>query len=132
MGGVVLNALSGCSTGLHSYLVASSGGAISLNLNEYPELGQIGGAIEIEFNGEPGELVIVRISESSVVALSSTCTHLGCTVRKEPSFFRCPCHGSTYDLEGNVVRGPAEQSLERYPARMSNEQIIISLRNEQR
>jgi Rieske Fe-S protein len=131
VGGVVLNAFAGCSTGLQSYFVEAKGETISLSLDSYPELGAIGGAVEIEFSGDPGDLVIVRSGEHAIVALSSTCTHLGCTVRKEPSFFRCPCHGSTYDLEGNVVRGPAEHPLERYLAQLNGTQITISLRSDQ-
>ncbi len=61
----------------------------------------------------------------SYYAISGACTHLGCTVRKEPSFFRCPCHGSTYSLEGSVVRGPAEKALERYPVQFINNQLTI-------
>ena len=45
-------------------------------------------------------------------ALSGRCTHLGCTVRAQAGGgFICPCHGSTYDPEGNVTGGPAPQPL---------------------
>jgi cytochrome b6-f complex iron-sulfur subunit len=44
-------------------------------------------------------------------ALSLVCTHLGCTVEQKDNGFACPCHGSLYDDKGNVLRGPAENSL---------------------
>ena len=44
-------------------------------------------------------------------ALSLLCTHLGCTVESKPDGFACPCHGSMFDLQGNVTRGPAGKSL---------------------
>ena len=47
-------------------------------------------------------------------AISSVCTHLGCSVRKGGPGFTCPCHGSQYDENGRVVRGPAPQSLAWY------------------
>ena len=106
----------------------SGGGRISLSLQEHQELQTIGGAIEIEFTGDPGSLIVVRKDAGSAVAVSSKCTHLGCTVRKEPSFFRCPCHGSTYTLEGEVVRGPAEFPLDRYDAKIEGDEIIITLK----
>jgi Rieske Fe-S protein len=44
-----------------------------------------------------------------VVYLSLTCSHLGCSVSWTPSShqFDCPCHGSIFDMVGNVVHGPA-------------------------
>jgi cytochrome b6-f complex iron-sulfur subunit len=40
-------------------------------------------------------------------ALSLVCTHLGCTVEQAAGGFLCPCHGSRYDKDGNVTKGPA-------------------------
>lgn len=47
-------------------------------------------------------------------ALNLTCTHLGCTVTVTPGEIVCPCHGSRFDLKGNVLKGPAERPLARY------------------
>jgi cytochrome b6-f complex iron-sulfur subunit len=44
-------------------------------------------------------------------ALSLVCSHLGCTVEVKPNDYACPCHGSRYDLSGNVTRGPASSPL---------------------
>jgi cytochrome b6-f complex iron-sulfur subunit len=44
-------------------------------------------------------------------ALSLVCTHLGCTVEQAQGGFACPCHGSRYDAQGSVTRGPASQPL---------------------
>ena len=44
-------------------------------------------------------------------ALSATCTHLGCTVRRLDQGFVCPCHGSRYDDQGRVLGGPAPRPL---------------------
>jgi len=45
-------------------------------------------------------------------ALSLVCTHLGCTVEQNNNGFACPCHGSLYDANGIVLRGPAQRSLQ--------------------
>lgn len=50
-------------------------------------------------------------TENGFDALSLICTHLGCTVEQKPDGFTCPCHGSRYDTQGNVLRGPARKSL---------------------
>ena len=41
--------------------------------------------------------------------LNAVCTHLGCVVpwNKAENKFKCPCHGSQYNAEGKVIRGPA-------------------------
>lgn len=46
-------------------------------------------------------------------ALNAVCTHLGCVVPWNPTEnkFMCPCHGSQYNNEGKVIRGPAPRSL---------------------
>ena len=50
-------------------------------------------------------------SESGFSALSLVCTHLGCGVEKKAQDFSCPCHGSRFDKDGNVARGPAVKKL---------------------
>ncbi len=44
-------------------------------------------------------------------ALSLVCTHLGCTVEQNADGFACPCHGSRYNADGLVQRGPAAKPL---------------------
>ncbi len=50
---------------------------------------------------------------TGVYALSAVCTHLGCITRykSDEKAIACPCHGSRYDLEGNVTHGPAPRPL---------------------
>jgi cytochrome b6-f complex iron-sulfur subunit len=50
-------------------------------------------------------------SEKGFTALSLVCTHLGCTVGSDAKGFACPCHGSSYNADGQVTHGPAVQSL---------------------
>ncbi|KAG1675340.1 hypothetical protein FOA52_016014 [Chlamydomonas sp. UWO 241] len=62
--------------------------------------------------GDPTYLVV---NESGIenYGVNSVCTHLGCVVPWVPAEnkFMCPCHGSQYNNEGKVVRGPAPLSL---------------------
>jgi len=55
---------------------------------------------------------VIRKGEKLLV-LTAICTHQGCTITPEAdhSFFYCPCHGSTFDLSGTVMRGPAARNL---------------------
>jgi len=51
---------------------------------------------------------------NKISAISTTCTHLGCTVGVADTGFACPCHGSRYDQDGNVTGGPAPKALPWY------------------
>ncbi len=55
---------------------------------------------------------VVR-NERGIYILVGICRHLGCTPNWFPDQqrFRCPCHGSIYDSEGNVRGGPAPRTL---------------------
>lgn len=55
---------------------------------------------------------IVR-NDRGVYAMWARCTHLGCTPNWFPaeSRFRCPCHGSNFSAEGDVIAGPAPKPL---------------------
>ncbi|WP_267384048.1 FAD-dependent oxidoreductase [Cyanobacterium sp. uoEpiScrs1] len=61
-----------------------------------------------------GDQVFITTSNCKE-AISLTCTHQGCTVsRQENGTFLCPCHGTLYDEQGKVSRGPAKHNLYRY------------------
>ena len=58
------------------------------------------------------QIWVVR-NERGLYVLVSICRHLGCTPNWFPDQqrFRCPCHGSIYDIFGNVRGGPAPRTL---------------------
>lgn len=63
-----------------------------------------------------------------LVALNSTCTHLGCATKYKQvnSRFACPCHKSQFDLEGNVFDGSkAKRPLERCALRLVGGQVEV-------
>lgn len=45
--------------------------------------------------------------EGTIRALSSVCTHMGCTLHYRPDWqdLRCPCHGASFDLAGRLANG---------------------------
>src|SRR5262249_35991320 len=58
---------------------------------------------------------IVRYA-GTIYALSTTCTHLGCTPNwlEAERKFKCPCHGSGFQITGINFEGPAPRPLERW------------------
>ncbi|MCA9190782.1 MAG: Rieske (2Fe-2S) protein [Planctomycetales bacterium] len=71
-------------------------------------------------------------SLENFVALSSVCPHLGCAVHWEANNnrFFCPCHNGIFDSGGKATGGPpaaANQSLKKYPLKIENGLLYISL-----
>ena len=73
----------------------------------------------------PGHGAIVRQGLQKIAAyrdeggrlhrLSAACTHAGCSIRWNSTemCWDCPCHGSHFSIDGNVLNGPAVQPLPR-------------------
>ncbi len=59
---------------------------------------------------EEHNLFVYRDHEG-IRAVSAVCTHLGCILEKSSDGFECPCHGSCYNLQGEVLSGPAPRDL---------------------
>jgi cytochrome b6-f complex iron-sulfur subunit len=61
--------------------------------------------------------------QQQIVALKAVCTHLGCTPiwLDAERRFKCPCHGSGFDVSGINVEGPAPRPLERYAVRVAED-----------
>ena len=77
-----------------------------------------------------GKFYLARLENGGFLALSRTCTHLGCTVpwvEKEMKF-ACPCHGSAFDITGNVIDAPAPRALNIYPITIENNIIKVDTR----
>jgi cytochrome b6-f complex iron-sulfur subunit len=63
---------------------------------------------------------------SRVFALSATCTHRKCPLKKYETGIKCRCHGSTFTADGKVTRGPASRDLPRFAVdRASNGQLVV-------
>jgi nitrite reductase/ring-hydroxylating ferredoxin subunit len=81
--------------------------------------GQISSAAELA----PGSAGVVRSGvdrtgvyrdpDGGLHAVSMRCTHLGCLVRFNAAeiSWDCPCHGSRFDVDGEVLEGPAVRPL---------------------
>ena len=70
---------------------------------------------------------VVRKDDQHVVAFTPQCTHLGCAYHwddKENNFL-CPCHTSTFSIDGKVLSGPAPRPLDRYVTKIDQGKILI-------
>lgn len=75
--------------------------------------------------GDPTYIVVTDNKEIASFGLNAVCTHLGCVVpwNVAENKFMCPCHGSQYNNEGKVVRGPAPLSLALVHTEVSDDKV---------
>ncbi len=86
-----------------------------------PDAMEIGQVITIEQH----RAYVMRLS-SGFRALSSVCTHLGCITRYQGDRkqIACPCHGSQFNLDGEVLAGPAPRPLDCLDMGLSQDGLI--------
>ncbi len=79
------------------------------------------------FKGDPTYIVIQGDKTIANYGINAVCTHLGCVVpwNASENKFICPCHGSQYNAEGKVVRGPAPLSLPLVHANVSEDDKVV-------
>lgn len=118
--------LSGCAS-LVTHPVPVSAGRVRLAIAEFPELAQPHGAIRVLPAGMQDPIYVLSRANGEYRALSPICTHRGCTVEVQNDRLVCPCHGSTYDRDGQVLKGPAQRALTRYPTRVAGDEIVIEV-----
>lgn len=102
---------------------ASGGGggvrAALVRLDEVP----VGEAVEAT-DADGGKVLVSRLSETEVVAFSAVCPHQGCAVAPDGKQLACPCHGSQFELDGSLKRGPAKKGLTPYEVEVVDGEVL--------
>jgi cytochrome b6-f complex iron-sulfur subunit len=62
------------------------------------------------------------------LAMYQVCVHLGCKVpfRDECNSYKCPCHGSHYNIDGEYLDGPAPRSLDRFEMKFESDNVMVN------
>lgn len=96
------------------------GGVFNLgSLDQYPA----GSVTPIE----AGRFHLVRLDDGGFMAVYRRCTHLGCAVPYDPASgqFVCPCHGSAFTKDGDVLNPPAPRPLDLFELSINDTNEII-------
>lgn len=89
-------------------------------------LADVGGAALVESNA--GLFLLARTGASAFTAIDGVCTHEGCTITgADGAAYVCPCHGSRYSRNGQVLAGPARASLRPYSTTFADGIVTIAL-----
>jgi cytochrome b6-f complex iron-sulfur subunit len=108
--------------------LAVAGGGVGLYFafprsqpGEFGGVFDLGPVSELPAPGDPpvnhphGRFWLVHTA-GGLIALYKSCTHLDCMFNwnEQEQTFICPCHGSRFDRQGNLMTGPAPRSLDRF------------------
>ena len=81
----------------------------------------------VDAPGLPLPLYVYRDEAGGYSAVSTRCMHRGCQVEPAGGHLICPCHGSEYTNTGDVLKGPTQRPLQRYPVSVEGERILVAL-----
>lgn len=78
-----------------------------------PEDIEIGEGAHVKINGE--KCGAYRDENGQLHIVDTTCTHMGCEVHwnEGDKSWDCPCHGSRFSIDGDVLEGPTELPLKK-------------------
>jgi cytochrome b6-f complex iron-sulfur subunit len=83
----------------------------------------VGGAIAASAP-DGSKVLLTRPSGNDVQGFSAVCPHEGCTVAPDDEQLACPCHGSQFELNGELKRGPARTGLTPFPVEVVDGQVL--------
>jgi Rieske Fe-S protein len=106
-------------------------GLFRVKFADFTALRSDNGSVRLRVTGMPTtfpEIVVTRLPGPQFFAVTSRCTHQGCTVgtfSATSGFMQCPCHGSRFRADGAVVRGPATRPLQGYTTHFAGRDELL-------
>lgn len=101
-------------------------GKVSLRVPRYPDLARDGGAVTLRVPGQ-APLLVTHPGGDTFAVLDATCTHVGCPLGFQGGEVVCPCHGSRFDTEGNVLVRPATVGLKKYTSSYNRATEVLTI-----
>jgi Rieske Fe-S protein len=100
-------------------------GGVTVAIDASSPLSAVGSAALVRTS--IGDFLVGHTGQDSFIALTAVCTHETCTITGFGNQnYVCPCHGSTFDLNGRVLGGPAPAALRQYSTQFSGGTLTIT------
>lgn len=121
-----------CDTGpLSPELWSVEGDKVRVNLGRMDEPLAKGGAVYLKEQGLQRPVLVMRTDDDQYLAFEDRCTHIGGRkvdpVPGEARLRCCSLSHSVFDLDGNVVKGPAKDPLKKYAVEQTDGDLLITL-----
>ncbi|HNU28770.1 MAG TPA: Rieske 2Fe-2S domain-containing protein [Sedimentisphaerales bacterium] len=105
-------------------------GGLTIDLLRAPSLREVGSAAYLVHRDKPLQLIVVHADKLLYCVLSRLCTHGGQVVSYNRQRGVLQCNGfnhSIFDLNGSVLKGPAEKPLRAYPVVFVENALVVSI-----
>lgn len=91
-----------------------------------PVSGLTPGVNIVRAKGLADKLLIDQRADGTYTALVLNCPHKnGPVTFTDGEGLKCGWHGSTFDLDGQVTKGPSKSGLKRYPAAVEGAELVV-------
>ncbi|HEY2722160.1 MAG TPA: Rieske (2Fe-2S) protein [Chitinophagaceae bacterium] len=74
------------------------------------------------------DIAVEKNKDNTFKALLMQCTHQENQLTADGNGFHCNLHGSQFNKEGKVIKGPAENPLKQFPVSIDRDNLIIHLK----
>ncbi|MBK7944577.1 MAG: Rieske (2Fe-2S) protein [Flavobacteriales bacterium] len=101
--------LEGCATSAKAFAVKD--GVLELTTDELDKSGRT----VVKADGLANKLIIVKRADGNYTALELNCPHKNGPLKEKGGMLECEWHGSTFDFDGQVTKGPSKSGLKSYP-----------------
>lgn len=119
--GAAVLSLEGC-TNLPIIRLKNNNGSIELDENAF---GTQGTTLIVRADNLPYDLFLIKQGQSKYRAMLMQCTHQDVGLSANNNGLYCPSHGSRFNLNGEVLEGPALKPLKNFPVKVQNNKIVI-------
>jgi cytochrome b6-f complex iron-sulfur subunit len=128
LAGLVLDACGAGGADLAPATTTACSGGTCIDLTDAANAALVDVGGTMSFDADDDTILVARVSDTEVIALSAVCTHAGCIVdyNTAANLVECGCHGSEFSTTGTVVRGPANRALKQYTATLDGTTITIA------
>ncbi len=115
--------LASCTPAAKVLKVPVNGNTLQVPLNAFADTQQL----IVRPTGWVYDIAVRKTGENHYEALLLQCTHQQNQLVVNPNGFKCNLHGSQFDSDGKVIKGPAELPLKRYEITPDRDQLIVHL-----
>jgi nitrite reductase/ring-hydroxylating ferredoxin subunit len=132
--GLLCASLTGCAAGKTDApatplvpLPAPVQGRITLALGDFPQLKDVGGGLVGRASGMPDPIAVTHQEQGTFLAFTAVCSHMANTLTYNAlnASLDCSRHGSSFELDGRVITGPATEPLRLIPTAFDGAMIAI-------
>ena len=123
--GIVMSQLSGCGPGLPVFKTSLNKDVVNVPLSSFAE----SNLLILRDLQMPYDVLLVKKTEQEYTALYMKCSHQENQVTATSSGLYCSSHGSSFDLDGRVLKEPALTPLKKFKTTITPTQLSIDLKS---